>query len=42
MTSPARLNELNYAKDPTREFLERLGCEYVPREALAVECEGVG
>ena len=40
MTSPARLNELNYAKDPTREFLERLGCEYVPREALAAEREG--
>ena len=40
MTSPARLNELNYAENPAREFLERLGYEYVPREVLAAEREG--
>ena len=40
MTSPARLNELNYAENPARELLERLGYEYVPREVLAAEREG--
>ena len=37
MTSPARLNELNYAENPARELLERLGYEYAPREGLAAE-----
>ena len=37
MTSPARLNELNYAENPARELLERLGYVHVPREALAAE-----
>ena len=37
MTAPAKLNELNYAENPARELLERLGWTYVPREALAAE-----
>ena len=37
---PARLNELNYAEDPARKLLERLGYEYIPREVLAAEREG--
>ena len=37
MTSPARLNELNSAVNPTRELLERLGYGYVPSEVLAAE-----
>ena len=40
MTTPAKLNELNYAEDPARRLLERLGYEYVPREVLAAEREG--
>ena len=40
MTSPARLNELNYAENPALALLERLGYVYVPRESLAAEREG--
>ena len=42
MTTPAKPNELNYAENPARELLERLGYAYVPREVLAAEREGVG
>ena len=42
MTTPANSNELNYAENPARELLERLGYAYVPREVLAAEREGVG
>ena len=37
MTTPAKLNELNSAENPARELLDRIGYEYAPREALAVE-----
>ena len=37
MTSPAKLNELNYAENPARELPERLGYAYVSREVLAAE-----
>ena len=37
MASPAKLDELNYAVNPTHELLKRLGYAYAPREALAVE-----
>ena len=37
MTTPARLNELSSAENPARVLLDRLGYEYTPREALAVE-----
>ena len=37
MTTPAKLNELNYAENPPREFLDRIGYEYAPREGLAAE-----
>ena len=37
MPSPSKLNELNHAEDPARQLLERLGWNYVPREALAAE-----
>jgi len=40
VTTPARLNELSAAESPARNLLERLGYEYVPREALAAEREG--
>ena len=40
MTTPAKLNELNFAEDPARKLLERLGYEYVPRDVLAAEREG--
>ena len=35
MDTPATLNELNSAENSARELLERIECEYVPREVLA-------
>ena len=35
--SPATLNEYSQAEEPARVLLERLGWNYVPREALAME-----
>ena len=35
MITTAKLNELNSAKNPARELLDRIGYEYVPREVLA-------
>ena len=40
MTSPSKLNELNYAENPARELLERLGYEHAPREALGGGARG--
>ena len=40
MDTPATLNELNSAVNPTRELIERLGYESVPSEVLAAEREG--
>ena len=37
MTSPTKLNEYNHAENPARELLEKLGWQFVPREALAAE-----
>ena len=37
MTTPASLNEFNYAEESARVLLERLGWTYAPREALAAE-----
>ena len=42
MASPARLNDFNYAENPARELVERLGYAYAPREVLAAKREGVG
>ena len=39
-TAPAKLNEFNYAEEPARRLLEKLGWTYVSREALASERGG--
>ena len=39
MTTPFHLNEFNRAEYPARRLLERLGWNYVPREALATELD---
>ena len=40
MTTLAKLNEFNHAEDPARLLLERLGWNYIPRDALAAERGG--
>ena len=37
MTTPSALKEYNWAEEPARALLERLGWPYVLREALAAE-----
>ena len=37
MPTPAKLNEFNYAEEPARRLLERLGWTYVSRKELASE-----
>ena len=37
MITPNKLNEFNHAEDPARRLLEKLGWNYMPREALAAE-----
>ena len=37
LTTPSALNEFSQAEEPARVLLERLGWNYAPREALAME-----